>query len=259
MLGALGEGQQGKYDQHPLYRTDAFDCVTYVSTVIALAKADNLSTFKKEILKIRYQNANPAFTHRNHFMTVDWNKNNAANGYVRDITYKFTDKNGKPVAKVANAIIDKPRWYQTFKLNSLQLLNNLPSDRALHLLSNLQNESKKMQQERGVILYLPLDKLYNSKGVREQTIFDQIPSGAIIEIVRPNWQLQDKIGTNLNVSHLGFAIRTKEGLMYREASSQYHKIVDIKLSDYLKKYLTSETVKGISILEVINKKTINVR
>src|SRR5579863_9448532 len=37
LIGALGEGPEAQYDQSPLYRTDAFDCVTFVSTVIALA------------------------------------------------------------------------------------------------------------------------------------------------------------------------------------------------------------------------------
>ena len=46
VLGNLGEGSQGKYDQEPLYRTDVFDCTTYVETVIALAKANkSLSRF----------------------------------------------------------------------------------------------------------------------------------------------------------------------------------------------------------------------
>ena len=36
LLGALGEGEQGYYDSSPLYRTDAFDCETYVDTVLAL-------------------------------------------------------------------------------------------------------------------------------------------------------------------------------------------------------------------------------
>ncbi len=72
-LGALGEGSQGYFDQAPLYRTDAFDCETYVDTVLALAFADNLSTFKQYIQKIRYRDGHIAFVDRNHFTCLDWN------------------------------------------------------------------------------------------------------------------------------------------------------------------------------------------
>src|SRR5688572_7398635 len=36
LLEPLGEGPDGVYSQEPLYRTDRFDCVTYVDTVLAL-------------------------------------------------------------------------------------------------------------------------------------------------------------------------------------------------------------------------------
>src|SRR5690606_32543867 len=34
----LGEGESGVYDRDPLYRFDAFDCTTYVETVLALSR-----------------------------------------------------------------------------------------------------------------------------------------------------------------------------------------------------------------------------
>src|SRR5438105_5821329 len=47
LLGALGEGEKSNFDQSPLYRTDAFDCVTYVNTVLAIAMGKDLQGFKK--------------------------------------------------------------------------------------------------------------------------------------------------------------------------------------------------------------------
>src|SRR3990167_2417734 len=68
------------------------------------------------------------------------------------------------------------------------------------------------------------------------------------EIVRPNWNLREKIGTNLHVSHLGFAIRKKSGeLFFRHASSENKCVVEILLSDYLKNVLDSPTIKGINV------------
>lgn len=37
LLGSLGEGPEARYDQFPKYRIDAFDCDTYVNTVLSLA------------------------------------------------------------------------------------------------------------------------------------------------------------------------------------------------------------------------------
>ena len=50
----LGEGADAPYYQEPLYRTDKFDCVTFVDTILALINSHDLSQFKKNILRIRY-------------------------------------------------------------------------------------------------------------------------------------------------------------------------------------------------------------
>nr|WP_277619301.1 N-acetylmuramoyl-L-alanine amidase-like domain-containing protein [Legionella norrlandica] len=78
-----------------------------------------------------------------------------------------------------------------------------------------------------------------------------MPNGAIIEIVRPNWDLRKEIGTALNISHLGFAIWINDKLYFRQASSQYGKVIDVPLIDYLDKARSSPTIKGINIQVVL--------
>ena len=41
VLGSLGEGKAAIFDKNPIYRTDTFDCETYVSTVLALVVSDD--------------------------------------------------------------------------------------------------------------------------------------------------------------------------------------------------------------------------
>ena len=94
----------------------------------------------------------------------------------------------------------------------------------------------------------------HSGGKANDKLLAQIPSVAIMEIVRPNWALKKKIGTNLNVSHVGFVLRTEKGLIYRHASLTEKKIIDVPLIDYLKKYKNSKTVKGINILAIPDRK-----
>lgn len=234
VLGPLGEGPHGEIYQKPLYRTEVFDCTTYVATVLALAQSKNLKEFKDTIRKVNYQNGKVSFVTRNHFISTDWNPTNQHNGYIEDITYKFIDKEGKPVALVAETMINKPAWYLK--------IAETKTDKA----EKLKEYSKQVQQEKAVMLYIPLNVIFNEEEANT-FIFDQIPDGSIIEIVRPNWQLEKIIGTNLNISHMGFAIRAKEGLVFREASSEYKKVVDIPLVDYLKPLLKSPTIKGIHV------------
>ncbi len=78
-------------------------------------------------------------------------------------------------------------------------------------------------------------------------LFKQIPNGAIIEIVRPNWDLTKQIGTHLNISHLGFAFWQQGNLIFRHASSEARQVTETPFIHYLKKAKKSPTIKGINI------------
>ncbi len=247
---ALGEGKKASFDEHPLYRTDAFDCMTYVSTVLALAESNNFTMFKKNMLRVQYYHGVPIFVNRLHFTDVDWNKVNTQNGFIEDITTSFKSEQGKSIAQIANAFINKPSWYKKMTTDRLYLLKPLSSQEEKKRLAELHSLAYQVKGENGSVPYLPLNILFNTDGKPNLFIFNQIPSGSIIEIVRPNWNLEKEIGTNLSISHLGFAIRTPEGLMFREASSLEHRVIDIPLTSYLKNYMDSATVKGINIHKV---------
>lgn len=247
VLGPLGEGYQGKYDQDPLYRTDQYDCLTYVDTVIGLTLANNLEDYKTINTKLRYKNNQPKFTERNHFTSLDWNKNNADKGFVSDITYQIKDRQNKPVATSAKTTIDKHSWYRHMGQSVIKLNDASHSSERLQA---LRNESKHMKKQLVETPYIPLTTLFNEDGEPNEYLFSQIPHGSVIEIVRPNWALKDKIGTNLNISHLGLGMRENGQLMFRHASSTDKKVVNIPLQTYLKKYLTSPTIKGINIQRI---------
>jgi hypothetical protein len=251
--GALGEGPAGRFDKSPLFRTDGFDCLTYVSTVLALANANHLNAFKEKIQQINYQNANVSYRHRNHFTSVDWNVNNRSQGFIQDITNTIKDEQGHPVAQIATAYINKKAWYEKKTLSSIKLFAPLNQQKQHQLLEKLHGQSRYVKNQQSYLPYIPLDQLFDQQGEAVPFLLNQIPSGSIIEIVRPNWNLTPYIGTHLNVSHLGFALRTEKGLVYREASSVDNKVIDILLVDYLKKYLQSPTVKGINVQLVLGR------
>jgi len=115
----------------------------------------------------------------------------------------------------------------------------------------LQRETRHLGPQQSTLAYLPLNQLFDEQGVANERVFNQIPDGAIIEIVRPNWDLTQQIGTRLDISHLGFAFWENHQLMFRQASSLTHAVISTRLIDYLREALPSPTIKGIHILEVV--------
>ncbi|MGQ3888517.1 N-acetylmuramoyl-L-alanine amidase-like domain-containing protein [Legionella sp. CNM-1927-20] len=256
ILGSLGEGATALFDQFPQYRIDGFDCETYVTTVIALALANQLDDFTQCLKKIRYHQGQVDYLTRNHFTGLDWNTNNQRQGFIKDITVTFKDKNNKPIAQVATALIDKPAWYQYKSLETIRLKQHDDKEQAKRL-DKLKKMGGQLSRSKEQVPYLPLTAFFNDEGKPNYALFNQIPNGAIIEIVRPNWDLSKKIGTRLNISHLGFAFRKDGQLIFRQASSEYGKVVDVSLISYLKKATESPTIKGINVQIIIPREPLN--
>lgn len=84
-------------DDDPLIRFDAFDCATFVETVLAGGDV-------KKLNKIRYANGIPNIKNRNHFIETDWIKNNS--WLVQDVTREYGD------VRSINVIIDKQNWFK---------------------------------------------------------------------------------------------------------------------------------------------------
>lgn len=238
-----GEGDAAEFDSAPLFRFDGFDCVTYVNNILAMALSHDEQSFEKKLLQINYYNAIPKYENRFHFMSLDWNLENQKNKIVQDVTQEI----GENIVAFAEGEIDKPNWF----LKKAE--NETPARAQL-----LRQYAKQFKKELVRLPYLPLQKLFDQNKNPQKLFFDQIPDVCIIEIVRPNWNLKEKIGTNLHVSHVGFAIRKsppfekgKTGeIFFRHASSEQKCVVEILLSDYLKNCLTSETIKGIHIQRI---------
>lgn len=64
---------------------DGFDCVTYVETILALARAANVADFIECLRKIRYEQGRIQWDRRNHYSTV-WIRNNVREKIVRPIS-----------------------------------------------------------------------------------------------------------------------------------------------------------------------------
>jgi hypothetical protein len=68
-----------------ILKLDAFDCVTYMETVLALALSESAEQFAGNLIRIRYKNGEVEWQKRNHYM-VNWWRNNERQGLLQNIT-----------------------------------------------------------------------------------------------------------------------------------------------------------------------------
>jgi N-acetylmuramoyl-L-alanine amidase-like len=64
---------------------DGFDCVTYIETILALARASTVDNFADWLRKIRYEHGRIQWRQRNHYMTV-WIRNNIRQGIIEPVS-----------------------------------------------------------------------------------------------------------------------------------------------------------------------------
>lgn len=84
-------------DDDPLIRFDAFDCATFVETVLADGNECRLA-------QIRYKDGEVGFLTRNHFIESDWLNNNSS--FVQNVSARYA-----PTA-VRRVVIDKANWFR---------------------------------------------------------------------------------------------------------------------------------------------------
>lgn len=64
---------------------DGFDCVTYVETILALARSSSVDEFTEWLRAIRYEEGRVKWERRNHYM-ASWIRNNIKKGILRRIS-----------------------------------------------------------------------------------------------------------------------------------------------------------------------------
>ncbi len=85
LLGPLGEGDSLRGETKPRFRMDAFDCVTYLETSLALAVSRDSTAIEATMDSIRYQGGRPEWKDRNHFFEAEWLPRN--HRWVRPVAF----------------------------------------------------------------------------------------------------------------------------------------------------------------------------
>jgi len=168
LLGALGEA--GGIDQDPVTRYDAFDCLTFVEEVMALALSPDPARAHEVRMGIRYRNGDPwTYENRRHFMLAEWIPGSIDEGWTADITATL------PGAEPRTKTVTAETWAGWRQRPSFPLTDErLPvGTLSFHV--------------------LPLDAAEHA--------LDQIPDGALVFTVRALWD-----HLPIAVTHVGIKV-----------------------------------------------------
>jgi hypothetical protein len=190
-------------DANPVYRTDMFDCQSFVQTILALLNAHSIDEFDKQYLRIAYGAAQQyngeivSIYNRNHFIETDFNP---VNEQYRLISSAHTTL--KKNTKYLSVLITKNAWFHA---------------------RNLFSSSVNFPDKKITIAYIPKAAFVkaqpNGDYIANQAMLDRIPTPAIVEMISDpratpfvNKTMKAATGSELAVSHMG--------LLYRKTFSQ---------------------------------------
>ncbi|MGL1902000.1 MAG: D-alanyl-D-alanine carboxypeptidase/D-alanyl-D-alanine-endopeptidase [Fibrobacterales bacterium] len=137
-LGPTGEGVHGLVERKPLINMFEFDCVTYIESVMALARAASPDSILSELTNIRYKEGQVYYSMRKHYFVEDWI---GASPEMVEILRLHGDS-------VGVREMDKKGFYESkgweYKFDNPQVtLNVLPIDSAIERYSEkYQDESR---------------------------------------------------------------------------------------------------------------------
>lgn len=212
------------------------DCITFVEVVMALAKTNpntNYSCFEKDfayiLRSIHYKEGVPNFINSNHFTCIDWITNNK--NIFDDMTCSLSK-----AFKLARTEINRKMWFKKHRVNTL---SDEEFDSCI---------APKLTNQISTLPYIETEELLDNY----VDYLNKFPPYCIVNIVRPNWQTADRIGSNLNISHLGVCIKNSQKLelnFYHATVIQKYVVVQ-SLSEYLYAHLQSPTIRGINVLAI---------
>jgi hypothetical protein len=218
-LGPLGE--EAPPDVDPRFRLDAFDCTTYIETVLALALAGENELAARDLLdRIRYTDGVATYHTRRHLIDAQWIPELVAAGLLRDVTRLI----GGRATRTATIRLGRAAWESTELERDLGLeWNAVPAGR--HSLR-----------------YLPWVLL------ERERIQDALPAVAVLSLVAAPAR-----ETPTLVTHQGLLLRAPDGaLVVRHASTSHRLVIEEPLERFAERSRRrrSRTVLGVNVLAV---------
>lgn len=237
----LGEGVGATIDPDPLLTLEAFDCVTYVETVLALARAEDVQQAQANLLALRYADGAPSFEGRTHLPSVDWLPNALHKQVLEEST---------------------PRLFPDLRMATLTV--SLDRRRALRRLAwrereGLATSTKPPAVEHASLRYVGAGALLGSarSGGREarRERLQRIPSGTVVLMVGRGARSLRRAGIAEAIYHFGLAIRRPDGqLVLRSATPGAAGVRDVPFERYLEHGARTRRLEGLVLLQPLVRK-----
>ncbi len=219
VLSPLGEGEGP--DPDPRFRLDAFDCVTFVETVVALGNAATITEAAQLLDDVRYDGP-PGYAHRNHYVEAQWLPANLRKGWLAEATRAIAG----PLAERTEKRLTPAGWKS--------------AERAGRVLPDLPPERRPV----GTFTFdlVPL--------ARVPEIAPRIPAGTVLLVVR-----EDRTSRPYRVTHMGVVVTGPEGeRLLRHASDAPGalRVRDERLDRFLARNARYEgwPVSGVSLYSI---------
>ena len=202
VLSPLGEGPGAMPDADPRFRTDAFDCTTFVETAMALAFSHDATEAQRTLDDIRYMDGEPTFEKRRHFPEAQWLPGLVQLGVLHEIT---RDVGGDDVI-VATKTLDAAAWHIAMKRHGTPQLDDA---------------------------HVPMGTTHLDVWPLEQALAhpERIPAGTVLNVVRT-----DVARAPVRISHQVLILDVNGTRVVRHAADRiYHHVVDEPLVHFLKR------------------------
>lgn len=275
----LGEGDDGEYDQRPLFRFDEFDCSTWVETVLALGLSHEASDFVTLMNQIRYRRGVISFQTRNHLPDVDWIENAVELGILRETTREIAGEFELKSSTIRNS---RKLWYSRLESERIYLPQASPAEqsRKLSLLRNSQGSDPSIVS---TVNYIPMESIlvprekaaqYPNARLRpleighpigdyprnpkdylvNQALLDRIETPALIQVIKPGWDRRKDYGLFFNIGHRGILNRRNGKLYFQQMSLRLKHSVEIPFEEDVFYRLIDPPVKGFNFYRILDPK-----
>jgi hypothetical protein len=218
-LSPLGEGEGP--DPDPRFRLDAFDCVTFVETAVALGNAARAAEAARLLDDIRYDGP-PDFAHRDHYVEAQWLPANLRKGWLAEATRAIAG----PLAERSEKRLTPSGWRA--------------AERAGRVLPDLPPERRPL----GTFAFdlVPL--------ARVPEIAPRIPPGTVLLVVR-----EDRPARPYRVTHMGIVVAGPRGERFLRHASDAPGLLRVR-DERLDRFLARNAryggwpVSGVSLYSI---------
>ena len=232
IVAAQGDGEAADVDQMPRYRFDGYDCVTFVTTVLAFVHSHDWGSFIKVYDQLSHTGRGGPYAQRHHFFSLDWLPQARKNQWLRDVTATLAAQHDCLSISIAETQIDKAAWLRAKNIHTIRLRDCHDAAMRQRCLQQLHQRSHEYRPQQARLPYIALSSLQQLTQQQWQSFVASLPASCIMTLVRANYS-QDKLAaTFFLVSHVGILLREHAHCFLYHAALKKH-VVRVSAYEYI--------------------------